>query len=96
MLAAIPVSASRVIVLENRRALGRDLNTHFFNEGVLVYTVDAPLDQRPLKLAGDGGDGRVQGHPVLGPGQSVRVWGYEIAVVADDGTTSTVRISRLD
>ena len=92
LLAAIPVSASRVIVLENRRALVRDL----FNEGVLVYTVDAPFDQRPLKLAGDGGDGRVQGHPVLGPGQSVRVWGYEIAVMSDDGTTSTVRISRLD
>ena len=95
LLAAIHVSATKVIVVENRRALGRDSSTHFFNEGVLVYTVDAPSSERPLKVAGDGGDGRVAGHPLLSPGQSVRVWGYEIAVVSDDGTTSTVRISRI-
>ena len=96
LLAAIPITSTKMIVLENRRPLGRDRHSLFFNGGLLVYTVDVPLDDLPLKLAGDNGDGVIGDYPLLAAGESVTIWGYRITVLDDDETTSTVRITRLD
>ncbi len=96
LLAAIPISSTKLIVLENRRPLGRDRHSAFLNSGILVYTVDAPLADLPLKLAGDDGNGVIGAYPLLTAGESVTIWGYQIRVLDDDETTSTVRITRLD
>ena len=108
-MAAIPLTAHEVIVIESRRRIGLDagvdhvepngVRTTFpglATEGVLVYTVDASLagGQLPIKLAGDSGNGRVDDYPTLSVGDSVTVRGHTIEVVADDGDTHTVTITR--
>lgn len=67
-------------------------------EGVLIYTVDAFLNEGnlPIKLAGDSGNGQVEGFPVLGVGDSIELRGYQIAVEADTGDTHRVRIRKLN
>ena len=108
-VAAVPLSLDRAIVVESRRKAGFDERLDYLapngartsfpaliTEGVLVYTVDASLSSgdTPVKLPGDTGDGIVDDYPVLTPGDSVTVWGYTIAVVADDGDIHTVTITR--
>ena len=108
-MAAVPLGAYEVIVVESRRKTGYDAGQHYVApngvrttfpalaaEGVLVYTVDASIEsgQLPIRVAQDSGDRTVDDYPVLQPGQSVTVRGYMITVVADDGDTHTVRISK--
>ena len=108
-MAAIPLSAHEVIVIESRRRIGLDTGidhtepdgarTTFpalATEGVLVYTVDASLPggQLPIKLAGDTGNGRVEAYPTLSVGDSVTVRSYTITVAADDKNTHTVTITK--
>ena len=110
-MAAVPLSDHEALVIESRRKIGYDTGLHHREpdgatttfpalptEGVLVYTVDASLHsgELPLKVAGDTGNGLVDDHPVLTVGQSVTVRGYTITVVADDGDTHTVTISKTD
>ena len=110
-MAAIPLSAHEVIVIESRRRIGLDAGidhtepdgarTTFpglATEGVLVYTVDASLPggHLPVKLAGDTGNGQVEDYPTLSVGASVTLRGYTITVEADDGATHTVTITRVD
>ena len=107
-MAAIPLSAHEVIVIESRRRIGLDAGVDHVepngvrttfpglgSEGVLVYTVDAALGdgQLPIKVAGDSGNARFDSYPVLSVGQSVTVRGYTITVVSDDGETHTVTIT---
>ena len=63
---------------------------------MLVYTVDALVasGRLPMRIAGDSGDGQVDGFPVLTVGESVTVEGYTITVTGDDGDTHTVSITR--
>ena len=97
-------------MIESRRRIGDDdfdpriIVAHlpkrimpFPTEGILVYTVDASLrsGNLPLKLAGDTGDGQLDGYPLLAPGDSITVRGYRIAVISDDGDTHAVTLSRL-
>ena len=108
-MAAVPLGAHDVIVIESRRRIGYDAGVAhaqldgerttlpgLASEGVLVYTVDASLagGLLPIKLAGDVGNGQVDGYPVLGVGASVTVRGYTITVTADDGDTHTVTITK--
>jgi|GEM_PF-1686794 len=108
-MAAVPLSGHGTLVIESRRKIGydADLDQAFADgaaatlptlvtEGVLVYTVDAslPTGELPLTVAGDSGDGSVGDYPVLTVGQSVTVRGYTISVVADDGDTHTVTITK--
>ena len=108
-MAAIPLSAHEVIVIESRRRIGLDVGidhtepdgarTTFpglATEGVLVYTVDASLagGHLPVRLAGDTGNGQVEDYPTLSVGESVAVRGYTITVEADDGNTHTVTIAK--
>ena len=110
-MAAVPLSAHEIIVVESRRKIGHDagqqhiaangVRTTFSAlaaEGVLIYTVDARLapGHGPIRAAGDSGDGIVDDYPTLQPGQTVNVRGYTIAVLADDGDTHTVRISKVE
>ncbi len=110
-MAAVPLSDHETLVIESRRKIGYDAGldqrepdgaTTTFpvlaTEGVLVYTVDASLHtgELPLKVAGDTGDGLVDDYPVLTVGHSVTVRGYTITVVADDGDTHTVTITKTD
>ena len=95
LLAMIPVSQTKVIVVESRRAVGEDRRAPFFNEGVMVYTVDAQVSPLPLKLAGLQGTLAIDDYPLLGAGESVSVWGHRIEVLADDGEIFSVRISKL-
>ena len=108
-MAAVALSGHEAVVVESRRKMGYDAGLDHRNpdgasttfpalltEGVLVYTVDASLPggERPLRVAGGRADGRVDGYPVLTLGQSVSVRGYTITVVADDGDTHTVTITK--
>ena len=106
-MAAIPLSANEVIVVESRRKIGYDAgldlrldeaSTTFpalLTEGVLVYTVDARrlTGQLPMTVVGDTGDGQVDDYPMLAVGESVTVRGYTITVISDDGDTHTVTIA---
>ena len=108
-MAAIPLSAHEVVVIESRRTIGLDAGVDHVepngvrttfpglgSEGVLVYTVDAALGggQLPIKVAGDSGNGRFDTYPVLSVGQSVTVRGYTITVVSDNGETHTLEIAQ--
>ena len=108
-MAAVPLNAREVIVIESRRKQGFDHSRDYtapngwrttyprlISEGVLVYTVDALTQsgELPLKVAGDTGNGQVDDFPVLQAGESVAVSGYTITVTADNGNTHTVSISR--
>ena len=108
-VAVVPLRDRQVIVVESRRNLGYDRGLPvtwprgdttnrraLLHEGVLVYTVDASVrsGQLPMQLAGDKGDGQVDGFPVLEVGEAVTVRGYTITVTADDGDTHTVTIER--
>ena len=109
-MAAVPLGAHEVIVVESRRKIGHDAGQPYVApsgvrttfpalaaEGVLVYTVDASLGsgKLPIRVAQDSGDITVDDYPVLQPGQSVTVRGYMITVISDDGDTHTVTISKV-
>ena len=57
-----------------------------------MYEVNASIysGNLPIKVIGVPDDG----FPVFGVGESVSVRGYTITVMADDGDTHTVRITR--
>ena len=108
-MAAVPVSEHEVIVAESRRQIGLDLpfeealptggavfQPALLKEGVLVYAVDTSLrtGELPIRLLDYADDRVVNGYPVLGVGESVTVRGYTITVVADDGDTHTVVVTR--
>ena len=110
-MVAVPVNQHEVIVVESRRKIGADADApraleggaqvtdpRLLEEGVLVYTVDSwssGFDPQ-IKLAGDLGDGRVDGFPVLTVGESVTVRGYKISVEADTGDAHRVRIRKVN
>ena len=87
---------TEVIVIESRRSTDYDSGEALLAEGVLVYTVDAAINSGllPVKLAGDPGNAHFDDYPLLAVGESVTVRGYTITVVADDGDTHTVTITR--
>ena len=95
-MAAVPVSADELIVIESRRRIGYDERSGVGDGAVVVYTVEAALGNGdlPIKLAGDAGRGHTFVSPILDVGESVTVWGYTITVTADDGDTHTVTITR--
>ncbi len=108
-MAAIPLSSTEVIVVENRRKLGYDLprEHHYPNgtigtfpalptDGVLVYTVDASRSsgRLPLVIAGDTGNRQIDRYPILTDGESVTIHGYTITVESSTDTTHTVSITR--
>ena len=106
-MAAVPLSDTEMLVIESRRKVGYDAQQEYSapdgahatipalaTEGVLVYIVDASIGsgELPAKVAGDGGNGRVDDYPILTRGQRVVVRGYAITVESDDGDTHTVTI----
>ena len=95
-MAAIPLSDTEVLVVESRRSLGYDSAPALLADGVLVYTVDAAISSGllPIRVVGDTGNAHLDAYPILTLGQSVTVRGYTITVVADDGDTHTVTITR--
>ena len=108
VMAAVPLNAREVIVVESRRQLGYDLGEPYvwpegdsdnrpalITEGVLVYTVDALVSsgRLPIAVAGDSGDGQVDSFPVLRRGESVTLRGYTITVIGDNDDTHTVTIT---
>ena len=108
-MAAIPVSATEVIVIESRRKIAYDAPVQetfpddlvakaptLTTEGVLVYTVDTSLGsgQLPIKVAQDNGNGRTEQYPILAVGQSVTINGYTITVESGTDITHTVTITR--
>lgn len=101
-MVTVPLSDTEVIVVESRRSVGFDSGDALAHEGVLIYTVDAAVHTGllPIKLAGTTGNTHLgydilDGYPVLAAGERITLRGYEIAVVADDGATHTVAISRI-
>ena len=110
-MAAVPLSAHETIVVESRRKTGFDAGLDHLEpngasttfpalvaEGVLVYTVDASFGSGniPITLPGQTGNGAVDDYPILKLGDSVTVSGYTITVVADDGDTHTVTITKVE
>ena len=65
-------------------------------EGVLAYTVTPSLGagDLPIKVAGDSGDGLLDGFPLLQVGDAVTVDGYTVSVTADSGQSHSVSITR--
>ena len=109
-MAAVQVTTNGVIVVESRRLLGFDrpsahtyelfaddiIESQYFDEGVLVYTVNSQLRDHPLYFVQDDGRGYLSGFPLLGVGDSVSVAGYTITVTGDNGTEHTVSIRKND
>ena len=95
-MAAVSLSSTEAIVLESRRRVGYDEHAALGDGRVVVYTVESRLGSGdlPIKLAGDTGRGHTLVNPILGVGESVTVRGYTITVVADDGDTHTVTITK--
>ena len=108
-MAVVPLSETEMLVIESRRLIGYDAveMERFPNgvvasvpklavEGVLIYTVDASrlTGQLPVSLAGDSGNGQVDAYPILTRGERAFVAGYTIGVVAADGNTHTVQITK--
>ena len=108
-MAVVPLSETEMLVIESRRLIGYDAveMERFPNgvvasvprlgvEGVLIYTVDASRQtgQLPVKLAGDSGNGQVDAYPILVRGERAFVAGYTIGVVAADGNTHVVQITK--
>ena len=96
-MAAVPLSEDDLIVIESRRRIGYDKRAALGEGRVIVYTVDAGIDsgRLPIKLAGDAGRGHTLVNPILSEGDSITVRGYTITVIADDGDTHTVTITRV-
>ena len=109
VMAAIPLNAHQIIVIENRRKLGYDTGpppaqqtrfrkTHgLLEEGILVYTVDTVIDggQLPITIAGDTTASTVvEAFPILTVGESVTLGGYTITVTDDTYHTHTVTITK--
>ena len=107
-MAAIPLNSREVIVVESRRKLGYDADVlltgprgetvsfpALLHEGVLVYTVDmlTPSGHLPMRIAGDSGNGQLDGYPVLEVGESVTVRGYTITLDADNGNSHTISVT---
>ena len=92
-MAAVPLTAHELIVVESRRSIGHDAG-RLLEEGVLVYEVNASVDSGtlPIRVIGVADEG----FPVLTVGESLTVRGYTITVVADDGNTHTVTITKAD
>lgn len=91
----IPLSRTKVIVVESRRALGIDKNTK--KEGALVYVVDSskqsgmgPVQVHPINLSKD----PTYLYATRALGESVSVEGYTITVTAADSSGDTVTIKR--
>ena len=65
-------------------------------EGVLAYTVTPSLGagDLPIKVAGDSGDGLLDGFPLLQVGDAVTVDGYTVSVTADSGQSHSVSVTR--
>ena len=110
-MAAIPLSDTEVIAIESRRKIGHDvgiehrtpdgISTTFpalVAEGVLVYTVNAALSSGhlPVKVAGDIGNGQVDGYPLLALGESITIRGYTITVQAATPDVHTVAITKAE
>ena len=110
-MAAIPLNDHEVIVVESRRWLGYDVDESFagprdetitfpalLHEGVLVYTVDmlAPSGHLPFTLAGDSGNGQLDGYPVLEVGKSVTVRGHTISLDATGGSIHAITITQAE
>ncbi len=106
---AIPVSETEVIVIESRRKLGYDAGREhqwpdgaqttfpaLYEEGVLVYTVNASLDsgELPLKVAGDPGNGHLDHSPILTQGQSVTIGDYTITIKTSNYYTDIITITK--
>ena len=108
-MAVVPLSETEMLVIESRRRIGYDAveQERFPDgvvasiprlavEGVLIYTVDASrlTGELPIRLAGDSGNGQVDGYPILTRGERAFVAGYTIGVVAADGNTHVVQITK--
>lgn len=105
----VPLSATKVMVIESRRKLGYDAGREFVHsstsrttvpslaaEGIFIYTVDTaiPNGKLPIRIAGDPGDLHLAAYPVLTPGWSAEVHGYTVTLVSSTSTTHTVAITR--
>jgi M6 family metalloprotease-like protein len=93
-LAMVPLGASRVLVLESRRAEGDD-RIATANEGVLVYTVDTALG--PLKggyrtVRRPGSTDPLFEDAALHVGDSVSVDGVVVSVIAQGADGDTVNV----
>jgi len=91
----LPLSKTKIIVIESRRAIGIDKNIS--KSGALIYVVDstkqsgfAPIQIYPSDLAGDQ---RYLKSPRT-QGESLTLEGYTISVTNSDSTGDTILVKR--
>ena len=75
-----------------------DISSAARDEGVLIYSVNSSHGSGSLPIKGAGQTERdfVGESPFLTEGESITVRGYRITLVADDGVTHTVSITKMD
>lgn len=90
----IPISDTKAVVVESRRASGIDVN--LAKAGALVYTVDSSIQSGygPIQVYPKGGSS----DPYMtlstrAAGESVTVSGMKVEVISSDSTGDTVRIT---
>lgn len=90
----VPVGATKVVVIESRRAQGVDANLS--KPGALVYTVDSSIQsgQGPVRVypAGGAADPWFAQSP-RAAGESVTIAGVKVEVLASSSSGDTVRVS---
>jgi hypothetical protein len=89
-MAVVPLSESRAVVVESRRAIGYD--SLLPEGGALVYTIDSATlsGYGPLHVQLEGTD--LMSAP-LAAGESLTVDGVTITVLSSDELTDTVQLS---
>ena len=92
-MAAVPVGPHRIIVIESRREFDSD---RVSIDGVFVYVVETLVrtGRLPVTIPGDNGNRFSKQRPLLRAGESITVLGHTITVIADNGNTHTVSITR--
>jgi M6 family metalloprotease-like protein len=93
----IPVSTSKVIVVENRAALGFDSKLPQGARGVIVYTVDTSIEsgQGPMRMVRKSGSSdNLFRDNALKKGESITHLGYTIKVVDQYEDDAYIQIQR--
>mgnify|MGYP001183471034 FL=1 len=93
----VPITSSKILVIESRKSEGLDSGIQSLNQGVLVYTVD-------MKKGQLGGGYEIQKRPgskdsnyedgALRAGDSVTVGGVTVTVTELSASGDTVKVSK--
>lgn len=90
----IPISKSKVIVIESRRPIGLDSNLK--KSGALIYTVDSSIESGmgAMKVFPEKFDDPRKLQSPLSKGESIQLEGYFIEVIESNESGDLVRVKK--